>query len=212
MINFKLNGKKIQVASSWDDLTYGQYLQIIKINDDLLKLVSICSGTDYDILKKSNIYGLESVIEAMSFVKSPPVFPESITEIAGYSIPKNFNIQFESLAQFEDMRSIMMAKGEDKNKVHEDFGMYVSLYLQKIRDKEYDFEKAKAMREEVLNMPALKVLALGGFFLLKLVSLSNGIKANSQATNQNQKKSKQVTKGSRQSSARSVQSSKRRSR
>jgi hypothetical protein len=110
------------------------------------------------------------------------------------------------------MRSIMMAKGEDKNKVHEDFGMYVSLYLQKIRDKEYDFEKAKAMREEVLNMPALKVLALGGFFLLKLVSLSNGIKANSQATNQNQKKSKQVTKGSRQSSARSARSSKRQSR
>jgi hypothetical protein len=212
MINFKLNGKKIQVASSWDDLTYGQYLQIIKINDDLLKLVSICSGTDYDILKKSNIYGLEAVIEAMSFVKSPPVFPESITDIGGYSIPKNFNIQFESLAQFEDMRSIMMAKGEDKNKVHEDFGMYVSLYLQKIRDKEYDFEKAKAMREEVLNMPALKVLALGGFFLLKLVSLSNGIKANSQATNQNQKKSKQVTKGSRQSSARSARSYKRRSR
>jgi hypothetical protein len=212
MINFKLNGKKIQVASSWDDLTYGQYLQIIKINDDLLKLVSICSGTDYDILKKSNIYGLEAVIEAMSFVKSPPVFPESITDIGGYSIPKNFNIQFESLAQFEDMRSIMMAKGEDKNKVHEDFGMYVSLYLQKIRDKEYDFEKAKAMREEVLNMPALKVLALGGFFLLKLVSLSNGIKANSQATNQNQKKSKQVTKGSRQSSARSARSSKRQSR
>lgn len=210
MINFKLNGKKIQVASSWDDVTYGQYLQIIKIKDDLLKLVSICSGTDYEILKTANISGLESVIEAMSFVKSPPVFPESITEIGGYSIHKNFNIQFESLAQFEDMRSIMMAKSEEKNKVHEDLGMYVLLYLQKIRDKEYDFEKAKAMREEVLNMPALKVLALGGFFLLKLVSLSNGIKANSQATNPNPKKSKQVTKGSRQSSARSVPSSKRR--
>lgn len=212
MIKFKLNGKAISIASSWEDITYSQYLQIIGVKDDLIRLVSICANLDYEILKTANISGLESVIEAMSFVKSPPVFPESITEIGGYSIPKNFNIQFESLAQFEDMRSIMMSKGEEKNKVHEDFGMYVSLYLQNIRDKEYDFEKAKAMREEVLNMPALKVLALGGFFLLKLVSLSNGIKANSQATNQNPKKSKQVMKGSRQSSARSVQSSKRQSR
>jgi hypothetical protein len=215
MITFKLNGKQVSIPSSWDDVTMRQYLEIIKIKDDFLKLVSICSGADYEILKKATISGLEDVIQAVSFVRLPPILPENVTEIGGYKIPVNnkggFNIQFESLAQFEDMRKIMMAGNSDSEKLTEDFVKYVAIYLQKIRDGEYDYDKAEMMRDEVLNMPALKVIALGGFFLGRLLILSTGTAAFYPLTNQSQKKSKPVTKGSQKRSARSAQSSKRRS-
>lgn len=216
MIKFNLNGKNISIASSWDDITYGQYLEIIKIKDDLLKLVSICSGLDYDFLKKATISGVESVIEAMSFVRSIPVLPEKVTEIGSYKLPVNskggFNIQFESLAQFEDMRSIMMANKTSADDISDDFSSYVAIYLQKLRDKEYDHEKAMAMKEDVLNMPALKVMALGGFFLARLLTLSIGTTASYPQAPKNLKKSKPVMTKSQRSSGRSAQSYKRRSR
>lgn len=214
MIQFKINGKKASVPSEWDDLKFGDYCEIIKINGDPLKLVSSFSGTDYETLKKATIVGLEEVLIALSFLKTTVQVPIRVDEIGGYKLPVNktggYNIQYESLAQFEDMRAIMLKTTSDPYEYTLSLAKYVAIYLQKIRDGEYDHIKAMEMVEEVNGMQATKVLALGSFFLLKLVNLLNGIVPSSRPINQSQKKSKRVTTSSRKPSGSTARSRKRR--
>lgn len=209
MIQFKLNGKKLNVASSWYDLSFDQYLKVFELKDDLLQAVSIASGLDYEILKKANIEGLEPVISAMSFLGKPCKFDSAITDCGPFKLPKDFDIQIETLGQFEDMRQVMKKVDFKSPKdIALSYQKYVSIYLQKIRDGEYDPVKAIEMQGEVGKYPAHQVITLGSFFLLKLVSLSNGTKTTSPSTPQNQKKSKQVSKSSAKRSGRSAQSRK----
>src|SRR5690242_20702858 len=102
MIDFKLNGKKLKVASSWNDLTLKQYYDVVKTGADLANLISICSGIDADKIRNSSVEGLESVISALTFVKKAPDFTQYSDKCGPYKLPTNhkgkFNIQFESLA------------------------------------------------------------------------------------------------------------------
>jgi len=205
MIQFKLNGKKVQVCSTWNDLIFNQYLQIQKLKDDYLQLVSLCTGIDYEIIKKAEIIGLESVLEAVKFISIPPVIPESVSKIGKYTIPLDskgqFNVQFKRLDQFEDMRKIM-SNAKDILSVTESFPQYLAIYLQAIRDGEYSYQKAMAMVPEIRELPALEVISLGSFFLIKLLNLSSGTAKTSQSTTQKRKKSKPVSRNSTKSSAR----------
>lgn len=207
MIQFKLNGKKINVASSWYDLTLNQYLRVFEMKDDVSDALSICTGIDADTLKKAKIEGVDSLISAMAFLTKPAKFEGTITQCGPYKLPKDFNIQFESLGQFEDMRQIMKAV-DFKNPVDIvlSYQKYVSIYLQSVRDGAYDPVKALEMRDEVGNMPAHQVIILGSFFLLKLTSLSIGTTATSPSTPQSPKKSKPVSKSSAKRSGRSARS------
>lgn len=219
MIHFKINGKKVPMPSKWEDLTFNQYLQILNGSDDLLKLVSILSGVDYEIVKQCTVIGLESVIQAISFLNTPADIPGYTPKVGPYSLPGTkdgkFDIQFESLAQFEDMRQIMKAVPRNESRfdiiaLTKAYAQFVSIYLQKIRDGKYDPEKAKSMIAEVEEMPALEVICAGSFFFLKLMSLSSGTQKASHPTNQTPKKSKQASKGSPKRSARTGRSRKRR--
>lgn len=207
MIQFKLNGKPISFPSCWEDLTFRQYLKIFTLEDDVIHVVSILSGIDYEILKKSTISGLNEVIMVASFLKTSPVISVTPKKIGKYDLPLNskgeFDIQFESLGQFEDMRKFM--KNIPSNNIIEHFkafSTYAALYLQKIRDKEYNYDKAIKMIDEVELMPALEVISAGSFFLVKLATLSNGIQKVSQATPLNQKKKIQVSHKSNKRSGR----------
>lgn len=205
MIQFKLNGKKVKVCSTWNDLTLNQYLQIQKLKDDFLQLVSICSGIDYELLKKAEITGLESVLVAVNFVSKPPEIPLSVTKLGKYTIPVDskgqFNIQYKRLDQFEDMRKIMSGC-KDIGSITEAYPQFVAIYLQPIRDGEYNYSKAMAMVDEVRELPALPVISLGSFFLIRLLTLSNGTPKISLNTSPKPKKLKPGSKNSRKSSAR----------
>lgn len=213
MITFKLNGKKIKIASSWGDLTFKQYLEIFTLTDDYRLLLGILTGIDIETIKNAIIIGFDQLIEAMSFVNTPFTIPEYSNTLGKYKLPVNskghFNVQFESLAQFEDMRAVIKTIPPNDIKAHtEAYARYAAIYLQKIRDGEYDPEKAKAMVEDVMEMPALEVLSAGSFFYVKLMSLLNGTTKTSQNTPQIQKKSKPVSRKSRKPSARSRRSRK----
>lgn len=191
---FKLNGRYIPVANSWDDLSFNGYYRVMKLKaDDYKEVISILTGFDAETLAAAEITGLETILSAASFLNTPPVFEGYTPTIGKYTLPSNnagqFNIQFESLGQFEDMRVIMKAC-TDIHTLVEAYPKFVSIYLQKIRDGGYDPEKAKAMVEEIKALPAKEVIILGGFFYLKLTSLLPGTRTNSQPPSQSPKKSK----------------------
>lgn len=226
-----LNGKPIEVTDSWDKMTFAQYLRYIKSKDDTIEKLSVVTGIDYDLLKKSKIGGLPKLLYIIRSLKEPPKFPEKPIKIGAYTLPLDskgvFDIQYESLAQFEDMRLFMektphfpfdllgqIAKGEvgidalapypdllERLYAHtEAYATYCALYLQKIRDGEYDSDKALKMVPELMNYPASDIISAGGFFFVTLQSLSNGTISNSRSIAQPLKKP--IGKRSKGSSAR----------
>lgn len=213
MIKFKLNGKPLQIPSSWDDVTLSQHLEITKTKTGISGLISIFTGIHEETLKTAKIEGLNEVIEALSFVRKAPNYSGEVTNIGKYKLPLNskgvFDIQFETLGQFEDLRAIMMAMKDDNQ--FESFAKACAIYLQKVRDGEYNHEKAMSMVPEVYNMPSNQVMTAGSFFFLKLVNLLSGTETIFPATSQAQKKSNPVSQSSNKSSGRTGQYRKSRS-
>lgn len=174
-----LNGEPIRITDSWEKTTLNQYLRIMKSKNDTVEILSIITGLDYDYLKKAQIKGLEKLLYAASFINTAPVIPTKVEKIGGFKLPLNskgvFDIQFESLAQFEDMRVIMESVDmKDVTAITESYAKYCALYVQKLRDGEYDGDKALAMVDEVMTYPALEVISAGSFFFVRLWSLLRG--------------------------------------
>lgn len=219
MIDFKINSKKASMSSSWDELTLNQYCKILNNKGDIFETVSILSGLNYEIVKESTIIGLDDVLYALPFLNTVPQVPCYTAKVGKYDLPVTrdgkFDIQFESLAQFEDMRAVInripVKEGKyDIVALTKSYAHMVAIYLQKIRDGKYVPSAAGDMIDEVMELPALEVISAGSFFFLKLISLSSGTKASSRPTNQTPKKSKRVSKGSQKSSARTARYRKRR--
>jgi hypothetical protein len=211
MIKFKLNNKPLQIPSTWYDPTFEQHLKIMEKPLSTLEVISVFTGIEVEKLRTANIEGLDMVIATLSFLKKPITYDSKLTKIGKYELPLNskgeFNIQFESLAQFEDMSSAMM-KVPDKNALEHTkaYSKYVSIYLQKIRDGKYIPDKAKQMEAEVMLMPAYQVIVLGGFFFIKLLNLLTGTVQTSQNMSPNPKKRKQVLTNSKKRLGRSARS------
>lgn len=178
MLKFTLNKKSIQVKSSWEDLTYGDYLRTLHVKQgDTAEILSIITGLPVDQLRKATISGLEQLIVAAQFMHTIPNFSGAPSKVGPYQLPKD--ITLESLAQFEDMRSIMLKTGNNPTELLKSYGQYVGIYVQKLRDGEYDSEKAEAMLPEISEYKARQVVEAGSFFLIRLLSLINGTKASS---------------------------------
>ena len=206
MISFKLNNQSIQIPTTWEEVTYSQYLKLISMPDDMIYLVSVFTGQDYEVLKSAIISGLDKVLEALAFINKPPQFPPYVDQCGPYKIPANkegqFNIQYESLGQFEDMRQAMLKREKTTLGHMEAYSKYVAIYLQKIRDKEYNNKRVPELEEEIKSFPAYQVMALGAFFFLRLNGSLNGTKKTSPPTTPPRKKLKRGSKSSGRNSAR----------
>lgn len=205
MITFNLNGKKINCPSTWDDLTFDQYERLTTVGDDNIELLSILTGIPRETLAKATIKGADQVIASLEFISSPPDWNQPVKQVGQYKLPVNkkgiFDIQFESLAQFEDMRK-MFQKVKDWKELTKIYPEMVAIYLQKIRDKEYSYDAAIEMATEIRQYKAREVVGCGSFFTLKLLNLSSITKTTSRTTNQNPKKFKPVSRSSKKRSGR----------
>jgi len=202
MITFNVSGNQVSIPNNWDEVTHGQYCEILKGHRDSASIIAMFTGIDCETVKKSTIIGLDDVLIALNFLNKVPIVPEEVTKIGPYYLKTRQNIQFESLALFEDMKVIAM-KADPKKIVDftERYATYVAMYLQRLRDGEYSHEKAMSMIDEVKGYPALQVISLGSFFFVKLGILLSGTTVRSRHTNQNLKKSKPVMKTSKKRSA-----------
>lgn len=208
-----LNGKPIQLTDSWDKMTFSQYLKVLKMKD-IYDKISIVTGIDSEVLRKASIKGLNKVLYTAQFMDKEPKFPDKPVHIGKYKLPLNskgiFDIQFESLAQFEDMRQVM-AKTEPTIHAHtKSYATYCAIYLQKLRDGEYDGDKALQMVSEIMEYPASDVIVAGGFFFVWLQSLSIGTRSNSQTSAPH--RTKHIGKRSRKNSVRTQRLTKRQGR
>lgn len=200
MITFKLNKQSLNIPTAWGEVTYAQYLKLLSMPDDMIYLVSVFTGQEYEVLKSAIISGLDKVLEALAFINKPPEFPPYVDQCGPYKIPANkegqFNIQYESLGQFEDMRQAMLKREKTTLGHMQAYGRYLAIYLQKLRDTTYDPKRVPELEEEIKNFPAYQVMALGAFFFLRLNGSLSGTKKTSPPTTPPQKKPKRGSKSS----------------
>lgn len=196
VITIKLNDKPISIPTSWPEVTFSQWLQIMKMQEGIFNILAIFTCIPADMLSKMTIIGADKIVSALSFTSTKPTMPGYVDKVGTYKLPSNhegkFNIQYESLGQFEDAR--MIYKSMEGDKIVDGYGKLVAIYLQKLRDGVYDANKVPDLELEIQSFPAIEVITAGSFFFLKLVSLSSGIPIVSLHTPPSQKKSKQASK------------------
>ena len=71
-ITLELNGVKLEkdIPISWKEVTFKQFLQLLKCNDDMVKIISIFTEIEEETLRKAKIYNLDILINLLSFLKT----------------------------------------------------------------------------------------------------------------------------------------------
>jgi len=175
-ITITLNGVKVhkEIPDSWDQITYRQFLMISKnvwsLATHTAEIISLFTGIDIEVLKKSKIEGLTTIIKLLLFLDQVPLnyaIPNKIY-VNGYwyDIPKD--LEFETIAQFEDLKgeaSHFSEKPEDKFTNLERWPLIVATYCVH----PYSWQAAEKLAPEVFNSPCQEVLAIGNFTLVKLI-------------------------------------------
>lgn len=208
MINFKINGVDTPIPSCWEDLTFGQYLQVIDAEGDTTKIISCFTGMDIELLKKAEISGLSTLLQTLTFIGHQPTFTRT-GKIGPYEVPADVTI--ESLGQFEDLRALMKnwPEGQITNKDSKNiailFAKAAAIYCQKLRDGQYDYTKAIEMLPfELYDYPCPEVIGTGAFFLAMPRNMLLSTMGNSPTASHPQKNKKQAsqTSGKRSGSKR----------
>lgn len=191
MIKAKINGKPKDFPSSWPDVTTQNYVGLLNCNSRA-QVLSLFSGIPEETLLKAQIIGLDKILTVLEFTKDVPTF-ERTAKVGPYTMPKD--ITFESLAQFEDLRSL--AKKITESDAAGLIDLYVTacaIYCQKLRDKEYDYSKALEMKPEIYSYPCPEVIGNGAFFIIRPWNLSSNTTKTSQTTRRQSKKTRRVSR------------------
>ncbi len=185
-----INGEKVSkdIPTSWKQITFKTYLDLIGIpNTDPVKILSVLVGVPEDTLNKSKIVGLDSVLKALSFMRTEAMdfgVPETIL---GHKVPKDLN--WETTGQFKDCQQIAQSLKPVKDEIGNDilsrddqqkYLEIVAIYAMP----DYCDASAQAQSEfskKFYEAPCEEVLAIGNFTLLKLIALNLNIKKEPQS-------------------------------
>lgn len=180
MIIFKISGTKYPIPTRWEDVTYRQYVLLIR-SISLAEHISIFTGIPRETIEGAELRNLEKISVALSFLLDPPYF-ERTGMVGPYAMPTDITIK--STGQFEDLRGLLMRLPKvffdrEKKLTHEETETISDLYLeacaiycQKIKDGKYDYTKVAAVKEELQNYSCAEVIGTGSFFLFRPLNLS----------------------------------------
>lgn len=188
------NGKPqtINLPTSWDQVTFRQFLNLDECGNDIVKVIALLTGIEYNTLLKAKIVDMDQVIAMLGFLKKPaqPFIP---TSICGYPVPKD--LAFEEVQMFVDLKTYI-AETKDKTPLEQlaQYPVYCAVYACKHRYGKYDFQLAEKLSEVFFNAPCTEVLGIGNFTLLRLTGLNLNIAVNSRQPLTLMKKFKLVLK------------------
>lgn len=167
IIQISLNGVKTSrdIPTSWEQVTFRQFIALQECKDDFVKVMTLFTGIEPDIIRKALIDNLDGLILALGFLQREP---EQIkpTSILGHELPKDLG--FESIAQFEDIKE-SLKKAKDMTVIDHMklYPLYCSIYA----CKPYDWLKAEELQDKFFDAPCQEVLGVGNFTLAKLIGL-----------------------------------------
>jgi hypothetical protein len=188
MIVFKINGKRYDLPTSYDDVTYAQYIALLTLPNTLIHQIHLFTGIPIETLQSAELKNLEKIALALSFINLSPKAEEGPRDIGKYFVPKDVTI--ESLGQFEDLRALIHRRPTDLSTIENNLLWCdlcleaCSIYVQKLKDGKYDSQKVAGVKEELKNYPAMPIIQTGSFFFGKLLSTLTGTTSRYQSLSQ----------------------------
>lgn len=173
------NGKPqaINLPTSWDQVTFRQFLKLDECGNDIVKVIALLTGIEYDTLLKAKIVDMDQVIAMLGFLNRPaqPFIP---TSICGYPVPKD--LAFEEVQMFVDLKTYI-AETKEKTGLEQlaQYPVYCAVYACSHRYGKYDFQLAENLSEVFFDAPCTEVLGIGNFTLARLIGLNLNIAVNS---------------------------------
>lgn len=166
---------------SWDDVSFGQALALIKLQEakgqvklDTADVLGYFLNIKPETLRIAKTTNLEQVISRLAFTNSKPpeIKPRSIN---GFLIP--YDLNFQSICRFEDLKELVIKtippEGEEFGSKHmENYPAMVAIYAMP------DYENATPKQREQFakqfhNAQVGEVLAIGNFTVRKFAGLNS---------------------------------------
>lgn len=184
MILFKKGKQKFTLPKNWKGVSFKDGLEIVQ-ETDKLKIFSILAKVPYSELRKEtdlkSVYGL---YDTMFFLNELPIYENATIPniVMNWFMPSvtggAFDLGKAEVGQVEDMEEYIRSRiNEDSSDIDilKTYPTICAIYLQKIRDGEYDYDKALLwnIEEEIDFYSACQ---MGSFFLQKLIGLKDGSK------------------------------------
>lgn len=173
MLSILINSKQVNIPISWQEVTWGQYLQLIEPKNTV-EILSIFTGIPKEELYKSVITGLEPVLVALKFMNEGMDIPERPTKLGKYNLPKDITLQ--TIEQYQILQKEIQKSTEASDLVGK-IGFvanYAAIYCQGMNE-QFDSDKSVALAKEFEKESCIEVLAAGSFFLHKLMSIDKNL-------------------------------------
>jgi len=159
----------VEIPTSWQQVTFKQYLGLLEAGTDIVKVLSVLTGIEEELVRKAEIKNLSKVTACLHFMNKPIKYLTPNT-VLGHKVATNLDT--ESIAQFADLQEICKGFKEDDAKHNYSlFPLIVATYAVS----PYDFKEAEKIQSKFLDAPCTEVLAIGNFTLVRLSALSSGI-------------------------------------
>lgn len=201
MIKFTINGKPTNIPSSWADISYQQYFDLLSVKTFTERIV-ILTKIPAESIANAQIIGLEKLLQAISFADTPEVF-QPTGKLGQYKVPADITI--ESLGQFEDLIDLsrQIPKKDVANYTLEDTQLLIDIHLkacaifyQKLKTGNYSSATIDEVMDELKHLPVADIIGNGAFFLIKPHLMLQNTKTTSQKITPPQKKKRRVSRGS----------------
>lgn len=178
MLPIILNGTDYNIPDRWDEITLSQLIQFRTLTDEInaVRVLSILTGLDYDILNNFKSDGFDTVINALGFLGEPfnefeLPRKESIT-IRGKVIPVITKPDLEKIGQKLMMQGYVNRCVKNKVPHCTMIAMVVAIYYApKLREdglfKEADLD---VLITEIEQMRVVDVYPEASFFLSGLIT------------------------------------------
>jgi hypothetical protein len=177
VITYKINGTKYSFPTCWEDVTYSQYVALIRTHS-LTDHISVFTGIPRETLESAELRNLEKISLTLSFLSFSPKFEK--TKLVGhYFVPEDITIN--STGQFVDLTNLLrklpqeLTTPEASEELADLYLTACAIYCQKLKDGKYDWFKVPAVKEELKAFPCHQVCGTGAFFLFKPVPSSKNI-------------------------------------
>lgn len=175
MLKVKVNGSPVEIETEWGELKFSKFLKLLTAKDDYNELIGILLDMPADDVKKARILGLENILNAMRFMKTPAQVDPFPKKVGEFTIPQD--LRFESVEQFETLKKAInkAAAMDNLTEQTKQLAFYAAIYCQPLNGDDFDEEKAQWLADLFMDYPCTEVMAAGNFFMTKCLSLTSGL-------------------------------------
>lgn len=179
-------GKKLdlKVPDGWHEVSFNTALKLFRSPElkDYEILALLCDVPVEAVRNSTDLENVSMYVNSLLFLKSLPIKnnPEFPNRVNKHILPwVNYSDKFDlgkcTVGQVEDMKYLIANKGSEEIDQLESCIDLVSIYMDGIENKEYDYSRAISNVKRYGDEIDFKtVLNMGLFFLMRLSALSNG--------------------------------------